>query len=90
MNRVFLHLHSKGKADWENPYLEFERIPVEGEYVSLDGAWYQVELVVHTPSSEEMCAEVYAVKVDPEKVKKSKVKFREGGQFSSQNAWSKI
>ncbi len=75
MHKIFLHTHEKEKADWVNTIKEFGRIPLEGEYlaISVDSEWYQVELVVHTPFSEEMEAEVYAVKVDHGKVKEKKL-----------------
>lgn len=64
MKSIFVHLHDEGEANWENRYHDFGRIPVEGEYLSIDIGWYKVELVVHTPFSMEMSAEIYAVKVD--------------------------
>jgi hypothetical protein len=71
MKKVFLHVRSPGKMDWENSGREFLRLPVVGEYLatSSDSAWYQVELVVHCPFSAEYTAEVYAVKVDRAQVK---------------------
>ncbi|WP_211272843.1 hypothetical protein [Domibacillus antri] len=75
MKPVFLHLHSPSDHDWVNKYYEFQRIPQQGEYVSVevDAEWYEIELVVHTPSSDQMSAEVYAVKVDHLEVSKRKL-----------------
>lgn len=80
MKPVFLHLHNEGEADRLNKYSDFVRIPVEGEYFAIehDGEWYKVELVVHTPFSSEMCAEIYAVKVNHQKEMKKKVKTEKG------------
>ncbi|MEK4699722.1 hypothetical protein MKX47_08980 [Solibacillus sp. FSL R7-0668] len=66
MKPIFLHLHNMGFKDWLNKVSTFERIPVEGEYLTIDydSDLYKVEMVIHTPFSEEMCAEVYAVKVN--------------------------
>lgn len=81
MRTVFLHLHDEGHANWNNIYFDFERIPVVGEYVTIksDGDWYKVEMVVHTPFSKDMCAEVYAVKVDHHKEIKNNVKTTKSG-----------
>lgn len=75
MHKVFLHTHTKGDHDWVNEIKEFGRIPVEGEYLAtdVDSTWYEVELIVHTPFTPEMEAEVYAVKVDHAKVKQKKL-----------------
>ncbi|EST12191.1 hypothetical protein [Sporolactobacillus laevolacticus] len=75
MKPVLFHLHSKEKHDWANQYYQFERIPVEGEYVCLssEGDWYRVELVVHTPFSNQMCSEIYAVQIDRNEIMKEKV-----------------
>lgn len=83
MHKVFFHSHEKGKADWVNVIKEFGRIPLEGEYlaVSIDSEWYQVELVVHTPFSDDMEAEVYAVKVDHAKVKQKKLSTSPSGVY---------
>lgn len=80
MKPVFLHLHDEGEAKWLNKYSDFVRIPVEGEYFAIeyDGPWYKVELVVHTPFSFEMCAEVYAMKVDNLKEMKKKLNTKKG------------
>lgn len=66
MKPIFLHLHNMGFKDWLNKVSTFGRIPVEGEYLTIDydSDLYKVEMVIHTPFSEEMCAEVYAVKVN--------------------------
>jgi len=64
MKSVFVHLHDAGDVNWDNRYFDFDRIPVEGEYLSTDVDWYKIELVVHTPLSMEMSAEIFAVKVD--------------------------
>ncbi|QTB25217.1 hypothetical protein [Lysinibacillus sphaericus] len=66
METVFVHLHDKNDFNYVNEYYQFKRVPVEGEYLvtNVDGDWYKVELVVHTPTSKEMIAELYAVKVD--------------------------
>ncbi len=79
MKKVFLHLHSEGKFDWVNSYYQFERIPVEGEYVTTkaDGEWHKVELVVHTPFSEKTCADVYAVKVNHHEEIEKKINTKE-------------
>ncbi|QTD40620.1 hypothetical protein [Sporosarcina sp. Te-1] len=81
MRTVFLHLHDSGQANWNNVYFDFERIPVVGEYVGIksDGDWYKVEMVVHTPFSKGMCAEVYAVKVDSQKEVKKKLDTAKSG-----------
>lgn len=65
MKPVLIHLHNKGSIDWINKKFYFDRIPVEGEYITVDfeSDWYKIEMVVHTPFSDEMAAEVYAVKV---------------------------
>lgn len=75
MKKVFLHLHNQGESDWENSYYQFDRIPVEGEYVTteVNGEWHKVKMVVHTPFDKEVCAEVYAVKVDHNEEMKSKL-----------------
>jgi len=77
---VFLHLHDEGEANWLNKYADFVRIPVEDEYFAIehDGEWYKVEVVVHTPFSSEMCAEIYAVKVEHQKEVEKKVKTKKG------------
>lgn len=67
---VFLHTYETSDGDVRegNPRNEerlFARVPVVGEYVatSVEGAWYKVFLVVHTPFEEsDFDAEVYAVK----------------------------
>jgi hypothetical protein len=89
MKPVFLHLHSRGKSDWENQKFDFGRVPVEGEYITVasDSEWYQVELVLHTPFSEEMCAEVYAIKVDGKREFRKKVNSVNNARVSSTNAW---
>jgi hypothetical protein len=83
MSKVFLHMHDKGQVNWVNNYNEFDRIPVEGEYFALSSVseWYEVELIVHTPFEEELHAEVYAVKVDHEKVKQMKLNTKPGVSF---------
>ena len=73
MKSVFVHLKNDENKGMYNRHYNFERIPVEGEYFALDvdGEWYKVQLVVHTPNSGEMCAEIYAVKVNHiEEIKK--------------------
>jgi hypothetical protein len=89
MKPVFLHVHSPGKSDWENQSFNFGRVPTEGEYITIasDSEWYKVELVLHTPFSEEMCAEVYAIKVDGKKELRNKVNSVNRTRFSSNNAW---
>ncbi|WP_339212947.1 hypothetical protein [Solibacillus sp. FSL W8-0372] len=59
-------MNNEGEVNWINNYHHFDRIPSEGEYLATEvaGDWYKVELVVHTPISEEMSAEIYAVKVN--------------------------
>jgi len=83
MSKVFLHIHDPHQANWINQMYEFARIPIEGEHltVSTDSAWYRVELVVHTPFSDDMDAEVYAVKVDHSEVKRRKLNTRPGVTF---------
>ncbi|WP_237150756.1 hypothetical protein [Planococcus rifietoensis] len=73
---MFVHLHSDGESDFSNQYYNFERLPIEDEYLTIseDSEWYQVEMVVHTPFSEQMCAEIFAVQVDHNKVMNKKVK----------------
>ncbi|AUO08172.1 hypothetical protein NS115_01690 [Paenibacillus jamilae] len=75
MPKVFVHTHDMGKANWENQYFDFGRIPVEGDFFALssDSPWYQVELIVHTPFKEDLAAEIYGVKVEHEKVKRTKL-----------------
>lgn len=75
MKPIFLHFHNKGSKDWINKKINFDRIPVEGEYLTIehDGEWYKVEMVVHTPFSEEMSAEIYAVKVNHSDEKNKKL-----------------
>jgi hypothetical protein len=71
--KVFLHTRSKGMFDWRNELRDFARIPVLGEYLAWDDSspWYQVQLVVHTPFEQADCdAEVYAVEVDHNEVKR--------------------
>lgn len=76
MAKVFVHLHSDGESDFSNQFHIFERLPIEGEYLTIsdDSEWYQVEMVVHTPFSEQMCAEIFAVQVNHNEVMKKKVK----------------
>lgn len=76
MATVFVHLHNEGETEWNNQYHSFERIPVENEYITVDydSEWYKVELVVHTPFSDEMSAEIFAVQVDHNEEMKKKVK----------------
>ena len=78
MKPVFVHLHDEGEANFRNMLFDFGRVPVEGECltVDFDSDWYKVEIVVHTPYSSEMCAEVYAVKVDHQKEIEKKVKTK--------------
>jgi hypothetical protein len=83
MAKVFLHIHDAHQANWENKIYDFARVPQEGEYVTVssDSPWYQVELVLHTPFSHQMDAEVFAVRVDESKVMKSKVSTRPAVSF---------
>lgn len=76
MATVFVHLHNEGESIWINQNHDFERIPVENEYITIDcdSEWYKVELVVHTPFCDEMSAEIFAVRVDHNKEMKKKVK----------------
>jgi len=65
--KVFLHTRDPKESEGNNEFIEFERIPVVGEYVSLQSAdtlWYKVVLVVHTPFPCDCDAEVYAVGLD--------------------------
>lgn len=69
---VFLHTREKGSFEWINEIREFARIPIVGEYLALDvsSPWYQVQLVVHTPFECDCEAEVYAIEVDHNEVKR--------------------
>ena len=69
---VFLHTRTRGLFDWANEIRDFARIPVVGEYLALDvsSPWYQVQLVVHTSFECDCDAEVYAVEVDHNEVKR--------------------
>ena len=75
MSKVFIHTRTAGNKGWDNTGREFLRLPVEGEYLALDGAspWYKVELVVHCPFEACYSAEVYAVEVDLNEVMKAKL-----------------
>ncbi|WP_406945747.1 hypothetical protein ACJA3J_05725 [Halobacillus sp. SY10] len=75
MAKVFLHIHDEGESNWENLYYDFGRVPTESEFLatSNDSEWYKVELVVHTPFSAELEAEVFAVKVSQREVKRDKL-----------------
>lgn len=71
MARVFLHTRNSGERDWNNEFREFARIPILGEYVSIESSdknWFRVELVVHTPFPCDCDAEVYAVATNHSKV----------------------
>jgi len=83
MCKVFLHLHDPRQANWTNQIYDFARIPNEGEYltVSSDSTWYKVELIVHTPFSKDMDAEVYAVKVDHNDVMRRKLSTKPAISF---------
>ncbi|MEF3309499.1 hypothetical protein PV433_11400 [Paenibacillus sp. GYB004] len=71
---VILRTHDKGQDNWAKEYYSFERIPIEGELIAFsDSEWYQVEMVVHTPFAGELAADVYAVKVEQDVVKKGKL-----------------
>lgn len=76
MAKVFVHLRSDGESDFSNQYHNFERLPIEGEYLTIseDSEWYLVEIIVHTPFSEQLCAEISAVQGDHSKVMNKKVK----------------
>ncbi|MER1958813.1 MAG: hypothetical protein ABS942_15625 [Solibacillus sp.] len=76
MKKVFVHLHNEGEVNWINEYYHFDRIPSEGEYLATEfnGDWYKVALVVHTPFTEEMSADIYAVKVNHSEEMKKKFK----------------
>lgn len=73
---VFLHTRSKGNFNWVNEIREFARIPIVGEYLAMDvsSPWHQVQLVVHTPFECDCEAEVYAVEVDHNEVKRQTLK----------------
>ena len=73
MSNVFLHTRSQGQKDWKNTSKEFLRLPIIGEYIatSVSSSWYKVELVVHCPFKTDYSAEIYAVEVDHNEVKKN-------------------
>jgi hypothetical protein len=61
--KVFLHTRNRASWNWQNELRNFARIPIVGEYLTLDSEspWYQVLVVVHTPFECDCDAEVYAV-----------------------------
>lgn len=64
--KVFLHTRSEDTHDWTNEIREFVQVPSVGEYIALssDSAWYEVQVVVHTPFEGQCNVEVFAVKTD--------------------------
>lgn len=68
--KVFLHTRSQANR-WKNESRPFERLPVVGEYVTLEATspWYRVQLVIHCPFEAEYQAEVYAVEIDHSEAK---------------------
>ncbi len=70
--KVFLHTRSEGKYDWNNEYRDFAQIPNVGDYLALNSGspWYLVQVIVYTPFPCDVEAEVYAVEVDHNVVKK--------------------
>lgn len=74
MSKVYLHVKTILDDDWDNSSREFFRLPCVGEYIYLPDqwqGWYEVKLVIHVPVPEnEYVAEVYAVGVDQQAVKK--------------------
>ena len=54
----------KGKRDWDVRKLDFLRLPAKGEYIALDGSWFEVQVVVHCPELSNFAAEIYATKVE--------------------------
>lgn len=67
MTKVFVHTQSeRGKSDWKNADRDFSRLPIVGEYFSINsaGEWHIVDLVVHCPFKSEYDAEIFGTKVD--------------------------
>lgn len=54
-----------GEDTWQTEAVNFDRIPVVGEYVALsrDGDWYEVKAILHMAFPLDYDAEVYCVKV---------------------------
>jgi adenine-specific DNA-methyltransferase len=65
---VFVHTLDAVDGESLNQGRKFLRLPVVGEYITLDvtGEWYEVKVVVHCPHTppSTYAAEVYAVRVE--------------------------
>lgn len=67
---VFFHTRTAGKRNWDNRgirLLDFGRLPVVGEYISLGNDtndWHRVELVVHVAFPADYVAELYCIAVN--------------------------
>lgn len=63
---ALVFVKAAGDDVWTNDSVNFDRVPVVGEYftMSRDGDWYEVKAVVHMAFPLDYDAEIYALKVD--------------------------
>jgi hypothetical protein len=62
---VLVFYKDTGEDMWQTDTVNFDRVPVAGEYLALsrDGGWYEVKAVVHMAFPLDYDAELYCVKV---------------------------
>ncbi len=63
---VLVFYRGEGEEDWTTDTLNFDRVPMVGEYfaTSRDGDWFEVKAVVHMGFPLDYDAEVYASRVE--------------------------
>jgi hypothetical protein len=63
-------------AHWHEQIVRVGRVPLEGEYISLDvrgQRWFRIQLVVHYPEQPDWTATIWAVEVDELEVERERL-----------------